>query len=218
MALATVDSHGNPGCRFVLLKHVDAADGFAVFYTHYDSAKGQAMQQTPTAAATFYWPLAGRQLRLEGISIQSPADESDRYFASRPRLSQLNAWASAQSQPVEPPGLMTALESLERRFPEGQPITRPPRWGGYRLWFRVIEFWTEGQGRFHERIRYQRRLDPGTEGRFKAGNWQHEQLQPETPEAGCNSRVGAYRGRLPDDKNQRRNTRRAAGYEHLGRH
>ncbi len=178
MALATSGADGRPACRYVLLKALDTTYGRAVFYTNYESRKARELDTTPRAAAALYWPGTGRQLRLEGAVIRSPDDESDAYFASRPRASQLNAWASEQSRPVPADGLEPALAALQQRFPEGSPVPRPPGWGGYRLWLDAIEFWTEGDARFHERIRYYRRLDIDTAASVTTGQWQHVRLQP----------------------------------------
>lgn len=178
MALATAGPDGQPTCRYVLLKSFDVAEGFAVFYTNYDSRKAQQLDANGHAAAALYWPQAGRQLRLEGPVTRSPQDDSDAYFATRPRPSQLNAWASRQSVELPPAGLADTVAAVETRFPPGVAVPRPPGWGGYRLWLETIEFWIEGAARFHERVQYSRHLDsPGT-ARPNAGSWQHVRLQP----------------------------------------
>lgn len=157
MALATVSAEGRPSVRFVLLKALSKADGFIVFYTNYGSRKATELDASGTGAGALYWPNTGRQLRFEGRIERSPAAESDAYFATRPRLSQLNAWASEQSRPIEAPERMA--ERLAERSDEFGPaatIPRPPGWGGYRLFIDAIEFWIEGADRFHERLRYER--------------------------------------------------------------
>jgi pyridoxamine 5'-phosphate oxidase len=169
MALASVGRDHHPAVRYVLLKHLDAG-GFLVFFTNYGSRKAAELDAAGTAAAALYWPDLGRQLRFEGRVARSPDDESDAYFASRPRLSQLNAWASRQSAPIESLELMRArIASHEREFEGHNPIPRPAHWGGYRLTIDAVELWVEGQDRFHERLRYER-----------AGpdDWRYTYLQP----------------------------------------
>lgn len=169
MALATTGERG-PAVRYVLLKQLSREQGHIVFYTNYGSRKAAELETRGRAAAVLYWPEPGRQLRFEGRVERSPAAESDAYFAGRPRLSQLNAWASAQSQPIESPDLMDArLEALTAKFPEGTAIPRPTGWGGYRLVLDAIEFWIEGADRFHERLRYLRTAE---------GTWSSGWLQP----------------------------------------
>jgi pyridoxamine 5'-phosphate oxidase len=156
MALATVGASGRPSVRFVLLKSLSTSGGFLVFFTNYGSRKAAELDAGGFAAATMYWPDSGRQLRFEGAVTRSPAAESDDYFASRPRMSQLNAWASRQSQPLEDADqLSRQLAAREAEF-GGSTVPRPPVWGGYRLAIDVIEFWLEGADRFHERLRYRR--------------------------------------------------------------
>lgn len=170
MALATVAADGRPSLRYVLLKSLDAAAGHVVFYTNYDSRKAIELAANPRAAGTLYWPEPGRQLRFEGRVERSPAAESEAYFASRARLSQLNAWASAQSRPLAAPDAMAArLAEQEARFAAATTIPRPPNWGGYRLALEAVEFWVEGADRFHERLRYER---------AGAGDWTSTWLQP----------------------------------------
>ena len=178
MALSTVDAEGRPACRFVLLKGFDTRLGFAVFYTNYLSRKAHELDATGWAAASLYWPPAGRQLRLEGRVTRSPDAESDAYFASRPRASQLNAWVSAQSHPLSAVGLEPVLASFEGKFPEDTEVPRPPGWGGYRIWLDSVEFWVEGAARFHERVRYTRDIRDDGAGGFAGSDWQHVRLQP----------------------------------------
>lgn len=169
MALAGVSNAGAPSVRYVLLKALSVEQAHLVFYTNYISRKATELDTTGKAAAALYWPDAGRQLRFEGSVSRSPDDESDAYFASRPRASQLNAWASAQSQPIDSPDLMAArVAELETEFPATAPIPRPEGWGGYRLHIASVEFWVEGADRFHERLRYRRDGD---------GSWSHDWLQ-----------------------------------------
>lgn len=177
LAIATVAATGRPSLRFVLLKHFDANAGYAVFYTNYGSRKAGEMASNERVAAAMYWEALGRQLRFEGRALRSPPEESDAYFASRPRGSQLNAWASAQSRPREPGRLERRLDEVSRRFDANAPIPRPPFWGGYRLWLTAVELWCEGHDRFHDRARFERELTAGGDG-FTAGAWTQTRLQP----------------------------------------
>ena len=170
MALGTVSASGRVSVRYVLLKALSVADGFAVFYTNYGSRKAVEIEATGSAAGALYWPESGRQLRLEGRIERSPESESDAYFATRARPSQLNAWASDQSQPVGSPDDMNArLEQRQREFADRSVVPRPAGWGGYRLHIEALEFWVEGSDRFHERLHYRRAPD---------GRWSHRWLQP----------------------------------------
>ena len=154
MTLATASAAGAPSARMVLLKGVDE-DGF-VFFTGYESRKGGELAENPRAALVFYWQPLGRQVRVEGAVERVSAAESDAYFASRPRGSQLAAWASEQSR------ALTSREGLEQRYAEleaehaGRDVSRPGRWGGYRLRPEAIEFWQHRDNRLHDRVRYTR--------------------------------------------------------------
>lgn len=170
MALAAVSPTGQPSVRFVLLKDLSVAEGFIVFYTNYGSRKAAELDTGGRGAGALYWPDSGRQLRFEGPVERSPAAESDAYFESRPRASQLNAWASEQSRPIESPDAMTALlEARDAEFPNREAVPRPSHWGGFRLFVEAIEFWVSGPDRFHERLRYQRPA---------GGVWSRNWLQP----------------------------------------
>jgi len=178
MALASVDESGQPSARMVLLKEL-APLGYAVFYTNYGSRKGGELLSTRKAAAVLYWHELGRQVRFEGPVVRSPDAESDAYFASRPNPSQVNAWSSEQSRPLPDPA---ALEERAARIaatkPAGQALPRPDFWGGFRLWLAAIELWVEGRDRFHERVRYERRLDARDAHTFETGRWSWQRLQP----------------------------------------
>jgi len=149
MALATADAEGHPSVRMVLLKG-HGRDGF-VFYTNRESRKAGEMAANPHAALLFHWKSLRRQIRIEGsLSLASDA-ESDAYFASRSRDSQLGAWASDQSRPLDSRATFEArFEEMQARF-EGQNVPRPPHWGGYRLTPTHIEFWQDRAHRLHER-------------------------------------------------------------------
>jgi len=179
IALATTDATGRPSVRMVLLKELAPA-GYGVFYTNYGSSKAADLAATQRAAGVLYWPELGRQIRFEGVVVRSPAAESDAYFATRPWRSQLNAWSSEQSRPLDDPALLErrAAKIAAERAGATQPLPRPDFWGGYRLWFDAVELWVEGQDRFHERLRYERRLARHDEHSFTAGRWLGQRLQP----------------------------------------
>ncbi|MBJ3774465.1 pyridoxamine 5'-phosphate oxidase [Acuticoccus mangrovi] len=153
MALATVDAEGMPDLRMVLLKGHDE-DGF-VFYTNTESAKGTELAGQPRAALLFHWKSLRRQVRVRGPVTPVTAAEADAYFASRPRLSQLGAWASDQSRPAADRAELEArVAAREAEFPSDVP--RPPHWSGYRITPTQIEFWKDGAFRLHDRFRYLR--------------------------------------------------------------
>ena len=158
VALATVGPDGTPSARMVLLKGYDPA-GF-VFYTNYESRKGQHLQAHTKAALLFHWKSLRRQVRLEGPVSQTTPQESDAYFASRARGSQIGAWASEQSRPLE------SRFALEKRVAEYTAkhligtVPRPAHWSGFRLQPLLIEFWQDGAFRLHDRLEY-RRPTPG---------------------------------------------------------
>ncbi len=166
MTLATVDQNQQPHSRIVLLKDLDTG---LVFYTHYTSAKGNEMAQNPKAALTFFWPEMERQVRVEGKVEKLSAEQSDRYFASRPRDSQLGACASAQGQVV------ANRHALEAHFNQiaaefaGKPVPRPEHWGGYRLIPHRFEFWQGRPNRLHDRLVFQQQSQ---------GGWTKERLAP----------------------------------------
>jgi len=166
MVLSTVDAEGRPSARYVLLKGVDAR-GF-VFYTNLASRKARALAANPHAALTFYWPALDKQVRVEGDVERVSDAEADAYFASRPRASQIGAWASKQS------ALLTSAASLDERVRnvrerfDGVQVPRPPFWSGFRVVARSIEFWTRDPARLHERVLFQR----------SNGQWERSLLFP----------------------------------------
>ena len=166
VALATATRSGQPSLRVVLLKSFDA-HGF-VFYTNYRSRKGRELARNPHATLLFYWGELARQVRIEGRVERMMARESDAYFATRPRGSQLAAWASPQSAVITGRGpLQRRVSAFARKYPDGVP--RPPHWGGYRLVPEAFEFWQGGEDRLHDRVLYRR---------SRGGRWRIELLAP----------------------------------------
>lgn len=165
VALATATPDGRPSLRMVLLK--DVAGGAFSFFTNYESRKANELAANPQAALLFFWPSLERQVRVEGrVERLSPA-ESDRYFASRHRESQLSALASPQSRVIERAKLERLRDEAEARH-AGGPVPRPDNWGGYRLVAEAMEFWISRPSRFHDRHLYQRRET----------GWTHVELAP----------------------------------------
>jgi pyridoxamine 5'-phosphate oxidase len=175
VALATADAQGRPSVRIVLLRGADA-DGF-VFHTNYNSRKGKDLTANPHAALCFHWVALDEQIRVEGRVERLPDAESDEYFQSRPRGSQLGAWASAQSEVLPTrETLEEQYREVERRFGDVEVIPRPPFWGGYRLVPDRIEFWYGRPDRLHDRVLYTRDRDPATGS--GPGAWRIERLYP----------------------------------------
>jgi pyridoxamine 5'-phosphate oxidase len=157
MTLATATADGRPSARMVLLKQVDH-EGF-VFYTNYNSAKAQQLDANPHAALVFYWAQLDRQVRVEGSVSRTSAEESREYFATRPRESQIGAWASQQSEAIASRAVLEERAAeLEKQYGDRE-IDRPEYWGGYRVKPERIEFWLSRIGRLHDRILYQREGD-----------------------------------------------------------
>ncbi len=166
MCLATVDGSGAPSLRMVLLKGADERG--MVFYTNMESRKSEELKANPRAALCFYWGALDRQVRVEGSTEIVSDEEADSYFASRPRDSQIGAWASAQSRPL------ASREELERQFAEcgekfaAGPVPRAPYWSGYRLVPDWYEFWRQGPSRLHDRLAFTR----------QAVGWSAQRLYP----------------------------------------
>jgi pyridoxamine 5'-phosphate oxidase len=166
MTLATVDADGTPDARMVLLKGADA-DGFR-FFTNYESAKAQQIAALGRAALILYWRELDRQVRIRGPVERLPAAESDQYFATRSRDSQIGAWASPQSRPIESRAQLDRLVAEAAERFGGGAVPRAPHWGGYLLSPREIEFWQGQVGRLHDRFSYTR----------ADGGWDVERLAP----------------------------------------
>ena len=167
MTLATADAEGRPSARTVLLKHFDER-GF-VFYTNGQSRKGEQVAANPRAALVFLWEPLARQVLVEGHVEPVSEAESDAYFASRPRLSQIGAWASRQSEPLADRAAFDAqVAEVESRF-DGVEVPRPPHWGGYRVIPEMLEFWQGRDGRLHDRERF---------FRAASGDWEWTLLNP----------------------------------------
>lgn len=160
VVVSTVGDDGSPEGRTVLLRGHDE-HGFA-FYTNYRSDKGRALAVNDRAALTFHWDQLRRQVRIGGTAQQLSAEQSNEYFSGRPRGSQLAAWASDQSMVVADRGELEARFADEEARWDGQPVDRPPHWGGYRVVPDRIEFWQGRQNRLHDRFRYSRVADGWT--------------------------------------------------------
>ncbi len=183
MLLATAGADGRPTARAVLCRAADWQQGWLGFYTNQHSAKGRALAERPLAALTFHWDALGRQARIEGPVRVAPAADADAYFATRPRGSQLAAWASEQSETA------ASREELEARYDAvaarfgasdaagARPVPRPPHWGGYRVWIERAELWAARPSRLHDRVEWRRPLTPDGDG-FRPGPWRARRLMP----------------------------------------
>lgn len=188
MTIATTARDGQPSARVVLCKAFEPDPGYLDFYTNYGSRKAGEIDATGRIAVVFHWDAMSRQVRLEGRSVRVEQSVSDDYFASRPRKSQLGAWASDQSQPIDSRVALLAqararaaelgIHDLDAATPSDVRIPRPPHWGGYRIWPHACELWVEGAGRVHDRARWERRLARRGERVFEASPWVGTRLQP----------------------------------------
>ena len=166
VCLATSSKEGLVSARIVLLK--DFNDSGFIFFTNYNSKKGRHLSDNPYAALLFYWPELGRQVRIEGYTQQVSKEESDKYFSSRPRDSQIGAWVSEQSSTIPDRSYLDSrFEFYKKKF-SGNPVERPGYWGGFCLIPDKMEFWQEGEYRLHDRILYTR----------KDRSWKIERLSP----------------------------------------
>jgi pyridoxamine 5'-phosphate oxidase len=165
-ALATSDADGRPSVRYVLFKGI--AEGTLRFVTNLESKKARDLEKNPNAAIVFFWPATGRQVRMEGSVARAPDIDSDRYFEGRDRGTKLGAWASAQSRPLASRAeLEREVAKYDERF-AGREVPRPPHWGMLAFTPRVVELWSSGANRLHDRFRYER----------EGGGWKVERLAP----------------------------------------
>ena len=187
MVIATSNPQGIPNLRMVLCKEINIEEGYVVFYTNYNSVKSLEIKENPKCSALFHWDKLGYQIRIRGEILQSPDEENDTYFASRHLGSQVGAWASNQSNPLEDREAVDdqfkkildrfnlTSESITRNE---QKIPRPPNWGGYRLWIEEIEFWLNQKDRLHDRLHFRRALTISSEGIETEKKWTVKRLQP----------------------------------------
>ncbi len=190
MSLATVDEAGMPSVRIVLCKGMDVEGGSVVFFTNYNSVKGRALEATGRAAVCFHWDALNLQARIEGLVVRTTRDESDVYFQSRRLISRVGAWASWQSEALDSNDtLMERAMEVAMRFGltlddlDGAgdvEIPRPEHWGGFRLWARRVELWVGGDGRLHDRARWERALESEIEVGVppERGAWSATRLNP----------------------------------------
>lgn len=166
MTLSTVDKHGKPDARMVLMKGM--GEDSIRFFTNYDSTKAKELNNNPHAACVFWWPELERQVRVRGHVQKTSRQESEVYFSTRPLESQIGAWASGQSQPVGSRKELEQAFNEARRHFSGKPIPTPSNWGGYELSITEIEFWQGRPGRMHDRIIFRKKLH----------TWNRERLSP----------------------------------------
>jgi len=184
MYLATVGAGGQPSLRAVLCKELVVDPGYVIFYTNLKSRKAREIARNPRVALLLHWDAMDRQVRIEGRAVESPAQESDRYFATRSLASKIGAWTSEQSEPIESRAALmakvtrTMLELGVRLDDPDAQAPRPPYWGGFRVWAAHVELWVGQASRVHDRARWSRSLTPGADGGFVCGAWTSTRLQP----------------------------------------
>jgi pyridoxamine 5'-phosphate oxidase len=192
MAIITSGNDAKPSARMVLCKDFHADPGYLVFYTNYNSNKARQIEENSNVAVLIHWDQLGRQVRIEGQAVRSPDAESDAYFASRDWGSQIGAWGSDQSAPLDSRNALIAqvakralklgvnvAKNLQSIIGSDQPtISRPPHWGGYRVWASCVELWIEGKDRIHDRARWERTLTRQDDDSFLVGEWSGNRLQP----------------------------------------
>lgn len=176
--LATSAINHQPSCRVVLLKSFSVEQGF-IFYTNYQSRKGQELEQNPLAALLFFWDSMGRQIRIEGEVQKVSAALSDEYFQSRPKASQISACVSQQSEPIESYEILKDQCTTVEQTLEGKEVPRPEHWGGYALTPQRFEFWQDRRSRRHERICFDdQSVQYPANPNMKKGSWKKSYLSP----------------------------------------
>ncbi|MGI9270908.1 MAG: pyridoxamine 5'-phosphate oxidase [Woeseiaceae bacterium] len=192
IAIVTCGTDAKPAARMVLCKEFQADLGYLVFYTNYKSTKARQIAENPNVAVLIHWDQLGRQVRIEGQAIRSPDAESDAYFATRDWGSQIGAWGSDQSAPLESRNALikqvgkralklgvNVAKNLQSIVGADKPvIQRPPHWGGFRVWADCVELWIEGKDRIHDRARWERSLTQLDDDSFEVGDWSGTRLQP----------------------------------------
>ena len=179
MVLATSSSDARPSARVVLCKGIDPAAGAVRFVGNYNSRKGRELAANPRAALVFHWDHLHRQMRMEGVVQKAMAADSNRYFATRHRDSQLGAHASEQSEPVGSRAALRAqLEAVQARYPDGMAVPRPAHWGGFVMWVDAVELWVEGSARLHDRALWRREFAQSGSDTPSFGTWASTRLQP----------------------------------------
>lgn len=192
VTISSVGADARPSSRVVLVKEFVPDPGYLVFYTNYRSKKARELAANPNAAALMHWDALGRQIRIEGTVVRSPESESDAYFASRDWGSQLGAWGSDQSEPIESHDALVAQvrqraldlgldldpDTHELGESDVPDIPRPAHWGGFRLWATTIELWIEGKDRIHDRACWHRDIVRASEHTFTTTPWTGTRLQP----------------------------------------
>ena len=192
MTISSVGANARPSSRVVLVKEFVPDPGYLVFYTNYRSKKSRELAANPHAAALLHWDALGRQIRIEGTVVRSPESESDTYFSTRDWGSQLGAWGSDQSEPIDSHDALV-LQVRQRAEELGlkldpqtnaiagddiPEIPRPAHWGGFRLWATMIELWIEGKDRIHDRACWHRDIVSASEHTFTTTPWTGTRLQP----------------------------------------